>query len=103
MATSHSDYCIIKSVSGCLMAQRLVEAGHTVQPLKRHVDSVHQSTGAQNTAFLHGLQFLHIEMSELNPSAAMVGIPSSNELRPSGTGMEQSGNQHTKQSDSIFS
>ena len=74
MATSHSDYCIIGGgVSGCLMAQRLTEAGHTVQLFEKarglggrlcHRRSAHGR-------FLHGLQFLHIRDERVASSCSL--------------------------------
>ena len=50
MATSHSDYCIIGGgVSGCLMAQRLAEAGQTVQLFEKARDSVGDKAQALRT------------------------------------------------------
>ena len=63
MATSHSDYCIIGGgVSGCLMAQRLTEAGHTVQLFEkaRGLGGRLCHRRSEYGRFLHGLQFLHI-------------------------------------------
>ncbi len=60
---THSDYCIIGGgVSGCLMAQRLTEAGHTVQLFEkaRGLGGRLCHRRSEHGRFLHGLQFLHI-------------------------------------------
>ena len=88
MATSHSDYCIIGGgVSGCLMARRLTDTGHTVQVFEkaRGLGGRLCHRRSEYGRFLHGLQFLHIRdervESILKP---WLESPYSSELGPFG-------------------
>ena len=95
MATSHSDYCIIGGGFRMSHAQRLTEAGHTVQLFEKARGLGGRcATGARKHGrFLHGLQFLHIRDERVesilhhgwNPLTPLNSVLSD-------TGMEQSGN-----------